>query len=137
MIENENLGFITAQNDHITVSVFPELLEADDSARELWAYCLRIENNSEEPIRLIRKEFCLTDNFGNNYYESTEGFHGQLPDLQPEEYFEYEDTTTIEGDAVALYGTCEAINTQGKKLIIKLPVVIFDSQIKSKSISTH
>lgn len=137
MIENKDFETLTAQDEHVAVSIYPELLDSDTQQNELWAYCLRIENKSDEPIRLLSKEFCVTDNWGNNHYECTQGFHGQLPDLEPNECFEFEDTTTINGAAAVLYGTCQAVNSQGKIMTIKLPVVMFDSQKKFQKISAH
>ena len=69
MIENKDFETLTAQDEQVAVSIYPELLDSDTQQNELWAYCLRIENKSDEPIRLLSKEFCVTDNWGNNHFD--------------------------------------------------------------------
>ncbi|MBR1825614.1 MAG: ApaG domain [Alphaproteobacteria bacterium] len=115
--------FLVAQTDDIMVSAYPEQLDCADNNFELWAYCLRIENNSDERIRILRKDFCITDSYGNNHYELSEGFNGELPDVEAGEYFEYDDTAVIKGRAAVLYGFCIAQKEDGTIFKIALPLM--------------
>lgn len=119
----ENFDCATTNTENITVSAYQELLDEDSQNRRIWGYCLRIENNSDEPIILTEKKLCLTDERGHSYYDYSAGFNGELPDLQPGEYFEYEETTQTEGLSAVLYGFCSAITAKGKAIKIKLPVM--------------
>ena len=121
--EFENIDLSFVQSGDFLVSAYPEQLDCDDNQHELWAYCLRIENNSKQKIRLLRRDFCLTDSLGQNHYDLTEGFNGELPNLEPGEYFEFEDTAIIEGRAAVLYGCCVAQNEQGELLTIDIPLM--------------
>lgn len=123
MFENNDTDYFLENTGDIAVEAYPEQMDYENSGRELWAYCLRIENNSDKRICLIRKNFCITDSYGHNQYDSSIGFHGELPDLEPGEYFEYEDTATFEGNAAVLYGFCEAVDSEGIALKIKLPLM--------------
>lgn len=123
MLENNDTDYFLEQTGDIAVEAYPEQMDCENSGREMWAYCLRIENNSDKRICLIRKNFCITDSHGHNQYDSSLGFHGELPDLEPGEYFEYEDTATFEGNAAVLYGFCEAVDSEGTALKIKLPLM--------------
>lgn len=129
MFENNEADFFVEQTGDIAVEAYPEQLDTQEGGRELWAYCLRIENNSDKRICLIKKNFCITDSRGNNQYDFTQGFNGELPDLEPGEYFEYENTATFEGNAAVLYGFCEAINCEGQTLKIKLPTMQLSTEI--------
>lgn len=127
---SENLDFVTAETNNIMVSVYREPLETESNQPlSLWAYCLRIENNSNERIRLLKKDFCITDNFGKNHYEQTDGFHGELPDLEVGECFEFEDTIAINGQAAVLYGSCRAISESGQEIIVNLPLIQLNSTL--------
>ena len=95
------------------VSACQELLEENESSQELWGYVLRIENNSDERIRLLAKDLCITDEKGNSRYLPSLGFNGELPDLEPGECFEFEDTAQLDGAAAVLYGYCKALTTKG------------------------
>lgn len=123
MFENNDTDYFLENTGDIAVEAYPEQVDYENSGRELWAYCLRIENNSDKRICLIRKNFCITDCYGHNQYDSSIGFHGELPDLEPGEYFKYEDTATFEGNAAVLYGFCEAVDSEGIALKIKLPLM--------------
>ena len=125
-----DFDYSTTQTGDIIVSACQELLEKNETKQELWGYVLRIENNSNERIRLTSKDVCITDEKGNNRYMPSFGFNGELPDLEPGECFEFEDTAQSYGSAV-LYGYCKALTTKGKELKIKLPVLNLSSSRKS------
>ena len=79
----ENFDYSTMQTGDIMVSACQELLEENESRQELWGYVLRIENNSNERIRLLTKDLCITDEKGNSRCLPSFGFNGELPDLEP------------------------------------------------------
>lgn len=122
-----NADWFVSNTGDISVSAYQELID-DDSQHKLWGCFLRIENNSDEPITLLRKDFCLTDEKGTNRYDCSDGFNGELPDLQPGEYFEYEQTATTDSIGAILYGFCSAVTANGKKLKIAIPVIDLSSK---------
>ena len=127
----------TAQTGDILVSAYHEPLEADNSPTKAWIYCLRIENNSGYRVKLLKKDFCITDNNGRNYFEKSEGFHCELPILEAGECFEFEDTISINAQAAALYGNCIAQDENGNMLKIKLPIMQLTAVEKEKNIFYH
>jgi len=118
---NDNDWFVS-NTGNISVFASQELIDGD-SQHKLWGCLLRIENNSDEPITLLKKNFCLTDEKGANYYDYSDGFNGELPDLQPGEYFEYEQTAATSGLSAIFYGFCSAVTAKGKQLKINLPII--------------
>lgn len=127
MLEFENFDYVTAQTGDIMVSAFQEKLDETDDNHALWGYCLRIENNSDQRIRLLKKDLCVTNDKGDRKYDLSFGFHGEIPDLEPGEVFEFEDTAFIEGNAAVLYGSCLAATADGSEFSIKLPIVPLNS----------
>lgn len=127
MLEFENFDYVTAQTGDIMVSAFQEKLDETDDNHALWGYCLRIENNSDQRIRLLKKDLCVTNDKGDRKYDLSFGFHGEIPDLEPGEVFEFEDTAFIEGNAAVLYGSCLAATADGSEFLIKLPIVPLNS----------
>ncbi|MBQ7633426.1 MAG: ApaG domain [Alphaproteobacteria bacterium] len=123
MSASDNLDFSVIQTGDVMVFAYPEQLDCDDERRELWAYCLRIENNSNQRISLLRRNFCITDSYGQNHYDLGEGFAGELPDLEPGECFEFEDTAIIDGRAAVLYGSCLARRADGTEFDIYIPLM--------------
>ncbi len=124
----DSFDSVTTQTGDIVVSAYQELIDSDCKQHGLWGYCLRIENNSDEAITLLKKNLCFTDESGKTVYDSSVGFNGELPDLLPGEYFEYEETAQINGLSSVLYGFCSAITSKGKEIKIKLPILNFDTK---------
>ena len=120
---SEDFEYITVKTGDIVVSAYPELIDTDADKNQLWGYCLRIENNSDELITLKNKNLYLTDEKGRSLCECSEGFNGELPDLQPGEYFEYEETAQTSNISTVLYGFCSAVTAKGKELKINFPVL--------------
>jgi len=97
--------FVTSKTDGIVISACQAFNEED----HLCSYYLRIENDSADKIQILGKDLNLTDSFGNNYLQSGVGFKGEIPELNPGEYFEFEEEMpALQGSAV-LYGTCRII----------------------------
>lgn len=130
MLESENYDYLTAQTGDILVSAFQEMLDETDDNHALWGYCLRIENNSNQKIRLLKKDLCITNDKGDRRYDLSFGFHGEMPDLESGEVFEFEDTAFIEGNIAVLYGSCLVTTDDGSEFLIKLPIVPLNSLSK-------
>ena len=123
MFNTQCLPSSSENYEGIVISAYHEQLDTDENSGSLWGYCLRIENNSSQKIRLLKKNLCITDCTGQSSYDMSYGFHGQLPDLEPGECFEFDDTTTIKTGEAVLYGSCIACNEQGDEFEIKLPLM--------------
>ena len=123
MFDTSDLTCAATGNEDIIVSAYRQQLDSDDCRHRLWGYCLRIENNSAQRIRLLRKDLCVTDNNGKNFHDMSYGFHGELPDLEPGECFEFEDTALIDAAEAVLYGSCLACTADGREFKINLPLI--------------
>lgn len=119
------------ETQNIFVSVYRELIDTDNNKNKLWGYCLRVENNSADSVILTEKDLYITDNFGRCLCDISEGFHHQIPNLEPGECFEYEDTADIKADSAVLYGFCKAVTKSGKEFKIKLPPISLSADISS------
>lgn len=134
MIDNNDADYFWAESGDIAVEAYPEHIDGELNGRELWSFCLRIENNSDKRICLLKKNFCITDSSGTTQYNYSQGFHGELPDLEPGEYYEYEDTAEFEGNAAVLYGFCEAIDANGNIIKIDMPLMQLSTPLTDKTL---
>ena len=117
--ENE---YVTAQTDDILISACQAYLE--DEEDNACSYYLRIENNSDDKIQILGKEFNITDDKGNSYLENGLGFKGEIPELEPGEYFEFSDSAPINSAFAVLYGTCRIVKEKCNQVKdIKIPAV--------------
>ena len=111
---------VSLQTDGIVVSAGSVPMEAEEAEnRYMWGYYLCIENNSSQKIRLVGKDWNITDDRGNLYHDSSAGFKGEMPELEPGEYFEYTSYAPLKAQNAVFYGSCkvEAEGTSGAKNI--------------------
>lgn len=114
----EDPDFVTAQTDDIVISACPMLLEEDKAGREfLWGYYMRIENNSGDKIHLLGKNWNITDERGNSFCDDSAGFKGEIPELEPGEYFEFSSMTPVNSPNAVFYGSCKIMDE--KKRVVK------------------
>ncbi len=117
--ENE---YVTSQTDDILISACQAYF--DDQDDNACSYYLRIENNSNDKIQILSKEFNITDDRGNSYLENGLGFNGEIPELEPGEYFEFSDSAPINSAYAVLYGTCRIVKEKCNQIKdIKIPAV--------------
>ncbi len=127
--ENE---FVTAQTDDIVISACQAYLE--DEADDACSYYLRIENNSDDKIQILSKEFNITDDRGNSYFENGLGFNGEIPELEPGEYFEFSDSAPVNSSFAVLYGSCRIVKEKCNQIKdIKIPAVSLVGNIHCQS----
>ena len=109
-----------SQTDGITVSAHSVLVDNNiNSSNFMWGYYLCIENNSSHKIQLLGKNWNITDENGNSYNDSSTGFKGELPELEPGEYFEFTSEAPLRFPNAVFYGSCKIVaNGQTKEIRI-------------------
>jgi len=120
--------YVTLTTDNIVVSACQALFKEDDNC---CGYMLKIENNSDEKIQVLGKDLNLTDEKGNNYISGERTFNGEILELNPGEYFEFEDFMPLVSGSAVLYGTCRIIREPANRIQdIKIPALqLFSNKI--------
>lgn len=114
--------FVTAQTDDILVAACQAFIEDEEGT--VCSYYMRIENNSNERIQILSKEFNFTDDRGNSFCDNGMGFKGELPELEPGEYFEFADEAPVSFAHSVLYGSCRIVKEKQNQITdIKIPAV--------------
>ncbi len=117
---------MVAQITHgIKVSVITRLLE-DQSNPDLnyflFAYIIKIENNSEFTVQLLRRKWYIFDSNGDRREVEGEGVVGQQPVIPPGEFYEYESACDLSSEMGSMHGTYLMIREIDKKTFdIKIP----------------
>lgn len=122
---------IVTENDGLTITAGSELVDAGGDHSFVWGYYFCIENNSDEKITLLGKNWNITDERGNSFCDDSEGFRGEIPELEPGEYFEFSATAPLSAANAVFYGSCK-IAKAGRKIIenIKLPILQFNAGMR-------
>lgn len=122
---------ITTEADGLIITAASELVDTrrHASGQEfVWGYYFCIENTSDEKITLVGKDWNITDSQGHSFCDQTSGFKGEIPELEPGEYFEFSSSAPLSTPSAIFYGSCRILKA-GKKIAqnIKLPVLQFNA----------
>lgn len=120
MFDESNL--VSTEVDDIVISAGSSLVEENAAKKEfLWGYYFCIENNSNHKISLVGKNWRITDDKGNSYSDSSDGFKGEIPDLEPGESYEFSSMAPLESPQAVFYGSCRIKTADSAEKDIKIP----------------
>lgn len=120
------------ENDGIVVSAQSILVDKKSDNRFCWGYYLCIENNTESKIQLVGKEWKITDEAGNCYIDNSAGFKGELPELEPGEYFEFTSSAPLSLGNAVFYGSCKVLK-EGQKAPVDIKIPTFNLSAENKT----
>lgn len=121
----------------IRVSVEPNYLEAQsdpDDRRFVWAYTVRIDNNSGETVRLRNRYWRITDASGVTEEVWGEGVVGQQPVIRPGEGFEYTSGAPLGTPSGLMVGRYEMEAANGEMFEVDIPAFSLDSPYELRQI---
>lgn len=120
-----------SQTTHlITVSVDPLYLEDQSSPEEnhyVWAYRVRIENNSNRTVRLLSRHWIITDAVGRVQEVKGSGVVGEHPVLKPGESYEYTSGTPLTTPSGIMVGSYQMDALDDQPFDIAIPAFSLDS----------
>ena len=135
MLSEEN--FVTSTTDDIVISACTVELEQDEKDFEnkdkfVYGYYLCIENNSSEKIQLVGKNWNITDAKGNNFRDDSLGFKGEIPTLEPGEYYEFTSVAPLSTPSAVFYGSCKVLKEgRGVTEDVKVPTFLLGNRSDS------
>lgn len=121
----------------ITVSVEPFFLEEQSTPEEshfVWAYHVRIENNSGETVRLVGRHWRITDSAGHIQEVRGDGVVGEQPELRPGEAFEYTSGTPLPTPSGIMAGEYHMESDAGERFDVVIPPFSLDSPFQERRI---
>ena len=117
------------QKTKVTVIVEPTYLEDHSNPSEdsyLWAYKVKITNNSKDTVKLIGRHWKIFDSNGNFREVKGKGVVGEQPVLEPGDEFEYTSGTPLNTTSGLMHGTYQMQNFSGKKFDVVIPPFSLD-----------
>lgn len=114
----------------ITVSVQPIYLDDQSDPAEnryVWAYQVRIDNQGDQTVQLLRRHWVITDALGRVQEVRGAGVVGEQPVLRPGEMFEYTSGTPLPTSSGIMVGTYEMEAETGELFDIAIPAFSLDS----------
>jgi ApaG protein len=89
----------TATTNGITITVHPVYLDGQSdmvNRKFVFAYFVRISNNSAETVRLVRRHWMIIDANGQVKHVEGEGVVGQQPVISPGQSHDYNSFSVLE-----------------------------------------
>jgi len=120
----------TQKTKNISVTVTPIYLEDQSEPDEdhyVWAYQVRIENDSLETVQLRSRHWRITDANGLVQEVRGAGVVGEQPVLEPGESFEYTSGTPLNAPSGIMVGSYEMQTVEGDLIEVGIPAFSLDS----------
>ena len=114
----------------IVVSAQPEYLDYESSASEqeyIWAYNIRIVNNSNRAVQVVSRYWHITDGKGLVQEVEGPGIVGEQPIILPDELFEYTSSVSLTTPTGMMHGIYKVKDHDEKIFDVQIPVFSLDS----------
>jgi len=114
----------------IRVSVEPNYVEnqsAPEDRRYVWAYTVRIDNDSRQTVQLKTRYWRITDAMGQTEEVWGEGVVGQQPVIRPGEGFEYTSGAPLATPSGLMVGRYGMETVDGEAFEVDIPAFSLDS----------
>lgn len=113
-----------ATTENITITVRPIYLDGQSDAivrRFVFAYFIRIENNGQEPVRLLRRHWFIRNAADEVREVEGEGVVGQQPTIRPGQGHEYNSYCVLETFEGTMEGTYLMRRPNGEQFYVAVP----------------
>ena len=120
---------ILNENHNIFVSVKSVYLEDHSEPSEdsfLWAYQVKIKNNSTKTVTLLRGHWKSIDANGNTKEVMGDGVVGEQPTQEKKKSFEYTSGTPLQTSSGLMHGSYFMKNNDGIDFEVKIPAFSLD-----------
>lgn len=104
----------------VSVSFLPEQSEPA-KGRWFWAYHIRIENGGARPVKLVSREWIISDGRGTRNEVRGEGVVGEQPLLEPGASFDYVSGCPLTTPTGAMEGRYFMIGADGSRFAVNIP----------------
>jgi len=107
-----------AEGVSITVETFYQPSQSNPLASEyLFAYRITIENLGEYPVKLLRRQWHITDSNGTIREVEGEGVVGQQPVIEPSGTYQYVSACNLRTEIGKMHGSYQMENLYNKRLV--------------------
>lgn len=101
---------------------YQELYSRPEQRNYFFSYRIRIENNSEYTVQLLRRHWHIFDSSGTRHEVEGEGVIGQQPVLRPGESYEYESACNLNSEIGNMTGSYTFMReADGGQFEVKIP----------------
>ncbi len=128
----------SAVTRNIIVNVVPFYLEdRSDPAesRYVWGYSVTIDNQSDEPVKLLSRYWQITDGIGRVEEVRGAGVVGDQPDLDPGDSYQYTSGCPLSTPSGFMVGRYTMRSKRGELFDVDIPAFSLDLPGKPKTVN--
>jgi ApaG protein len=114
----------SATTGDLTVRVSVSYLQEQSEpgkGRWFWAYHIRIENNGGQPVKLVSREWRISDGRGTQQLVQGEGVVGEQPVIEPGGSFDYVSGCPLATPTGAMEGFYQMVGADGRSFSVAIP----------------
>ncbi len=104
----------------VSVSFLPEQSEPG-KGRWFWSYHIRVENETDQAVQLVSREWTIIDGRGNQQQVRGEGVVGEQPVIEPGASFDYVSGCPLTTPTGAMEGLYQLVASDGKRFPVAIP----------------
>ncbi len=115
---------------NIDITVWPEFVDGQNTVMGglfVWIYEVRIDNNSEENIKLINRHWRIIDEQGIIQEVDGEGVVGEKPSIAPGAFFQYSSGVHLRNPSGVMSGHYQFKKDNGELFDAKIPAFSLDA----------
>ena len=127
-----------ATTREIRVEVKPVYLERQSEPEEgqfVWAYNVRIVNDSAETVRLVARHWQITDAIGRIQTVRGAGVIGEQPEIGPGGEYEYSSGTLLPTASGIMRGNYRMRGRSGEEFEVEIPAFSLDSPHEARKLN--
>ena len=122
----------------VKILVEPTYLEDHSDPSEnsyLWAYTVKIKNNSTDTIKLVSRHWKIFDSNGSFREVKGKGVVGEQPIIQPGDEFEYTSGTPLKTSSGLMHGSYQMEDFNGESFEVSIPPFSLDVPNNNKKLN--
>lgn len=122
----------------IRIEVQSYFLEAQSDPNQpqfVWAYRIKIANESETTVQLLNRKWVITDAAGAVQEVQGEGVIGEQPVIAPGQHFVYTSGTPLSTATGFMHGSYEMQDEDGDHFFVEIPGFSLDSPYHSQHVN--
>ncbi len=122
----------------VKILVEPTYLEDHSDPAEnsyLWAYTVKIKNNSRDTIKLVSRHWKIFDSNGSFREVKGKGVVGEQPIIQPGDEFEYTSGTPLKTSSGLMHGSYQMEDFNGESFEVSIPPFSLDVTNNNKKLN--
>ncbi len=110
----------------VDVEYIPQDSHTYGKDMHVWAYYIRLHNQSDRTVKLLTRHWAIVDAMGRTQTVDGDGVVGEQPELKPGQTFEYQSGCPLQTPSGSMSGHYIFETERGERLKVVIPAFSLD-----------